>query len=237
MKRQDGITALLLVAFVAVGIGAWALALRPPLQVDAEGLAEIPLDLDGWTGRDVALETAVESMLRADFNIQRLYVDRYGDHVWLYVGYYGTDRGGRPEHTPAVCYEAQGWRIGARRRLDVAGAEGLRVNEYRVEQGGERQLVHFWFRSFRSTGLLGVLDQTIDRVVGRLRTGRADGALVRISTGLGAADEVDARSRLLRFAAEFDLQLAHHWPIETPARHTRAVGAGNSPRPVRSTDR
>ncbi len=237
MKRQDGITALLLVASVAVGIGAWALALRPPLRIDAEGLAEIPLDIGGWTGRDVALETAVESMLRADFNIQRLYVDRSGNHVWLYVGYYGTDRGGRPEHTPAVCYEAQGWRIGARRRLEVAGVEGLRVNEYRVEQGGERQLVHFWFRSFRSTGLLGTLDQTIDRMVGRLRTGRADGALVRISTALGAADEVDSRSRLLRFAAELDPQLARHWPVETPARQAYSVGAGKSPHSVRSPDR
>lgn len=218
MSRRDGTTALVSLAFVLVGLVAWALALRPPLRVDAESLAEIPLQIDGWIGSNVGLETAVESMLRADFNLQRFYANPHGDHLWLYLGYYGTDRGGRPEHTPAACYEAHGWRIVARRRLDVPGVEGLRVNEYRVEQGGERQLVHFWFRSFRSTGLLGPSGQTIDRLVGRLRTGRADGALVRLSTPLGATSEVDARSRLLRFAADLDPLLARHWPVETPVR-------------------
>lgn len=156
-------------------------------------------------------------MLRADYNVQRFYRHPLGDHAWLYVGYYGTDRGGRPEHTPAACYRAHGWRIEATRRLAVPGAPDLRVNEYRVEKDGHRQMVHFWFRSYRRTGMLGALDQAIDRLVGRLLAGRADGALVRLSAGLDGLDEVETRSRLLQLAAALDPVLQAHWPSEAPS--------------------
>jgi EpsI family protein len=228
--RQTIATAALVIALVAVGAVAWGLTLRPPLVVDPAPLAALPHRLDSWVAEDVPLESAVESMLRADFNIQRLYRHPLGDRIWLYIGYYGTERGGRPEHTPAVCYTAQGWRILERRTLDVAGVPGLRVNEFVVEQGGQRQLVHFWYRSYRSTGLLGGLDQTLDRLFGRLLEGRADGALVRISTTIPGSDVTEERTQLLHFAAALDPQLAAYWPKEVvrgsePAKTARA-GSG-----------
>jgi EpsI family protein len=158
----------------------------------------------------------VEAELRADFNLQRAYVDGSGEVIWLYVGYYGTRHGGRPEHTPRGCYTGAGWGIRAARTLDVDPMVGFRVNEYVVEREGAQQLVHYWYRSHRRTGLLGGLDQNLDRVAGRLLSGRADGALVRISTPLPVSgDEVMARSRLLAFAAEIDSELARRWPRET----------------------
>jgi EpsI family protein len=159
----------------------------------------------------------VEDELRADINLQRLYVHPTGNAVWLYVGYYGTARGGRPEHTPRGCYTGAGWGIESSRRLEVDPNGVLRVNEYVVERDGERQLVHFWYRSHRKTGLLGGMDQNLDRLVGRLLEGRADGALIRLSTPLAAGDEVAARGRLLAFAATLDPLLAARWPDETPA--------------------
>jgi len=214
-KRDLAASAGLLLVLLATGAGAWSLALRPPLELDPSPLAALPFRIDSWQGQEVPLETAVESVLRADFNLQRAYAHPLGERVWLYIGYYGTERGGRPEHTPAACYRAQGWGIESRRRLAVAGVSGLRVNEYVVARGGERQLVHFWYRSFRRTGLLGGFDQMADRLAGRLATGRADGALVRLSTELGGGgDAVDGRTRLLLFAARLDPLLAEHWPTE-----------------------
>jgi len=184
------------------------------LRVDPSELASLPLRLGEWKAVDMPLDQAVESMLRADFNIQRTYEHPLGDVVWLYIGYYGTERGGQPEHTPAVCYRAHGWEIREQRTLSVG--PGLRVNEYLVVLGGEQHLVHFWFRSYRSTGLLGGIDQTVDRLAGRLLAGRADGSLVRISTPVDDDDLAPARSRLLRFAEQLDRQLAEHWPTEAP---------------------
>lgn len=211
-------TAALLAAFLAVGALAWGLTLRPSLQVDASALARLPVRFDSWVAEEVPLEETVESILRADFNIQRLYRHPLGGSVWLYIGYYGTERGGEPEHTPAACYEAHGWRIESSRHLAVAGIPGLRVNEYVVSQGGEWQLVHFWFRSYRRTGLLGAVDRSVDRLLGRLSQGRADGALIRLSTGLAGRDVVPARARLLGFAAQLEPALSRHWPSEIPVR-------------------
>jgi len=212
-------TPLLVAAMLAVGVLSWWLQLRPPLQVDPSPLATLPRALGDWEGEDVPLEGEVESMLRADFNVQRAYRHALGDVVWLYVGYYGTDRGGRPEHTPRVCYESHGWRIVGEDVVVVEAPGGrFRANEYAVELSGERQLVHFWFRSHRSTGLLGGWDQTADRLLGRLLAGRADGALVRLSTSLRPGEElVTARSRLLQFAGRLEPALATHWPTEHPA--------------------
>ena len=92
-----------------------------------------------------------------------------------------------------------------------------RVNEYIVEREGERRLVHFWYRSVYRTGMLGGWDQNVDRFVGRLRHGRADGALIRLSTPLRGEDGVTARSRLMAFARLLDPLVAERWPTETEA--------------------
>jgi EpsI family protein len=206
---------LLVLLLVGVGAASWWYQLRPPLRVDPAPLIALPETIGSWQAVDVPLDAAVESILRADFNLQRAYVHPTGAIVFLYVGYYGTDRGGRPEHTPEVCFNSQGWDITARRTLRVeGGGEPLRVSEFVVEKGDIRHLVEFWFRSQRSTGMLSSLEQAFDRLTGRLVDGRADGSLVRISTPLAGRDPVEARSYLMQFAAAVDEQLGLHWPVE-----------------------
>lgn len=212
MKRDDLINSLLVVVLLAVGAGAWMFALRPALHVDARPLATLPMQLGPWAAHEVPLESNVEAMLRADYNVQRAYDHPLGDRVWVYFGYYGTERGGRPEHTPTQCFKAHGWKVLDHRKIDAGG--GLRVNEMVVSLDGEQQLVHYWFRSFRATGLRGGIDQTLDRLLGRLLRGRADGSLVRVSTMLHDDDLGSARNRLLSFERAFDAQLAEHWPRE-----------------------
>lgn len=223
MNERTG-SVLLAALFVGVGALAWALRLGPDLYVDTSPLAGLPHEIGAWQGFDLPLDSGVENMLQADFNLQRAYVHPLGGTVWLYIGYYGTERGGTPEHTPAACYRAHGWRIVARRTLEVAPERGLRVNEYLVEKDGRQDLVHFWFRSHRRTGVLGAPDRMLDHVLGRLLDGRADGSLVRVS-GVVEGDIVALRSRLTTFALELDRTLDGHWPLETetPASRTATV--------------
>jgi len=216
MKATHLATAILCAVLVATGALAWKLQLKPALEIDASALATLPTRIDVYEGRDIPLESTVESVLRADFNLQRVYYGA-GSLVWLYVGYYGTERGGRPEHTPRGCYTGAGWGIESARTLRVDPEGALRVNEYLVERDGERRLVHFWYRSRRRTGMLGGWDQNVDRLIGRLTDGRADGALIRISTPLSGDDEVGARGRLLGFASALDVLIAERWPVESEA--------------------
>lgn len=221
MNRESATTALVVIILLLVGFGAWALALRPPPQLDTTALQAIPTRLGPWQSDDVPLDSVAESLLQADFNLQRRYRHNLGDVVWVYFGYYGTARGGRPEHTPQVCFQAQGWEIEDHQVIDAGG--GLHVNELVVSLEGERQLVHYWFRSFRKTGLRGGFDQLLDRLLGRLLHDRADGSLVRVSTRIEDGDRDSARSRLLAFDTSFDAMLAAHWPREIPANQDADV--------------
>jgi len=214
--RESFASLALVGLMLAVGALGWWLQLGPQLRVDASSLGELPTQVGRWRSTDVPLSSVVESELRADYNLQRTYAAPFADPVWLYVGYYGTRRGGRPEHTPRGCYTGAGWGIESSRTVDVRPNGDLRANEYLVERDGERRLVHFWYRSHRRTGILGGLDQNIDRLLGRLLDGRADGALVRVSTPITGDDSIAARGRLLSFDSLVDPLLGEHWPIELP---------------------
>ncbi|MDG2049283.1 MAG: EpsI family protein [Myxococcota bacterium] len=206
---------LLWLALVSVGALAWGLQMRPRLLPEVTGLANTPHEIEGWIGQDDLLDLQVEEALNADFQLKRTYRRPTGEMVWLYVGYYGTERGGRPEHTPRGCYTGAGWGITDSQVLTADPYSGLRVQEYRVEREGQRRLVHFWYRSHRRTGMLGGLDQNIDRMLGRLMDGRADGALIRVSTPIEGEDDVSARGRLLGFGAALDPILEEKWPSES----------------------
>jgi EpsI family protein len=209
----------LVVAMFAVAAITWWFQLRPALEFDAARLGELPLRLGAWEGEPVPLESTVERMLRADLNVQRTYRSVSAPEViWMYVGYYGTRRGGRPEHTPDVCYPSAGWRIESNEVWASAAAPELRANEMLVSRRGQRRLVHYWYRSARSPVLLGLLPVSVDQLSGRLSNGRADGALVTLSTPLADGALEPARERLLDLRRPLEGELAERWPNETPAR-------------------
>lgn len=88
------------------GIGASLGQVMPP----ARPLADIPLKLGAWLGRDVPLDERVLNEERFDDDfVNRTYRDtRSGRQVSLFVGYVG-----RPyvllAHRPEICYPANGW--------------------------------------------------------------------------------------------------------------------------------
>lgn len=218
MNSDRWLTIGLALVVLAAGAVSWDVYLRTPLSVRAESLSEIPIQIDRWSGEDLEVESGVAEMLDADFNVQRIYEHPVGGFLWLYVGYYGTQRGGRPEHTPWACYPSNGWNI---LRRDVIDVDGFRANEILVEREGELRLVHFWYQSHRKTGMLGDFDQAIERLRGRVFDGRADGSLIRLSTPIDGPDsESGARVRLKQFAGALAPLLKEHWPEERSATHS-----------------
>jgi EpsI family protein len=218
MNKEQSSTAAMIVALLAVGGLSWFFYLATPLDVDATTLSSLPLEVRQWRGRDVPMEGEVEAMLDADFNVQRVYYHPIGGLVWFYIGYYGTERGGRPEHTPWVCYPTSGWQIVENSVVEISGESGLRVNELLIEKDDEWRLVHFWYQSHRRTGMVGGVDQAYERIMSRILDGRADGSLVRLSTPLSNRSErTPGRARLISFGREMLPLLEDHWPEERKA--------------------
>ena len=80
-------------------------------------------------------------------------------------------------------------------------------------------------------GILGGFDQNVDRLLGRLLDGRADGALVRVSTPITHDDTVAARRRLLAFASLIDPILGDYWPSEVSCSSFSLDSCPPSPAP------
>ena len=208
----------LLVLLLAGAALVWSIELRTRLAVDPASFDALPDRIGMWQAvRDVPIDPAAEEILQADYHVQRVYHNPVGGVVAVYVGYYGTARGGRPEHTPDICYPSSGWEIEARQVVETDPVRGLRAIELDTLRNGDRQLVHYYFRSHRDTGMVGVIEQAFDRVLGQLTTGRGDGALVRVSMESTGPADTTARSRLRAFARELDPILDGLWPDERPA--------------------
>lgn len=211
--QNAALVALLLLG----GAASWLFQLGGGLHVDPSPLARLPHRVLAWEGVDVPMRGSVEEMLQADQHVQRRYDDPAGGLVWMYVGYYGTERGGRSEHTPWVCYPAAGWSVVEAQSQRLPSGTGSSIQEMVVERGAEQRLVHFWYRTSRSAHVVGPVSHAWDRLLGRLTLGRADGAFVRLSSPLDGESIETVRGRLQAFRSELDGQLAAHWPVELPS--------------------
>ena len=216
-------TGLLIAVLLVVGGLSWWLTLRPVVESDPERFESLPISLNGWRAIDLEMDESVSEMLAADHNVQRAYLHPQRYVVFVYVGYYGTKRGGTPEHTPDICYPAQGWSIVEARDRSVGGTSGFDVREFIVEKEGERRLVHYWYRTSHTTGITSVLRLRLEHFWGRLARNRGDGALVRLSTRIDEEDVEGARSRLYGLDVALEEAIEGVWMtvadrIEAPAR-------------------
>ncbi len=220
---------LLLTVLLLTGAASWWLMLRPTTTHDPKVFDALPTHLQGWSAFDIELDESISEMLGADHNVQRAYVHPLGYQVFVYVGYYSTQRGGTPEHTPDVCYPAQGWGIQQESIRRVGGNEGFDLQEFIVQKGDERRIVHFWYRTGVRSGIISVLGLRMSHFWGRLTENRGDGALVRLSTRISGDDVDEARSRLYGLDSVVERAIADLWP-----REAAAEVAGASPNAFQS---
>ena len=204
---------ILLLGLCLLGVGI--IALQPPLKVLDVRLAKIPMQIESLVGRELYFEDSVYSALNADGNLLRDYVKHDGNVINLYIGYYGTARGGRAEHLPQYCFTGQGWTIEKWdfTNINMPGGGLTRVNRLIVNKGSMRQLVYFWFQS-QGTVMSTGWEQNWHKFQHRLQRGRNDGTLVRVSSAMPRGKETESENRTQQFAAHIIPLIIENWPIE-----------------------
>ena len=202
-------------AFTAWAVSAGLSALQPAPVVAERTLAHLPLELAGFHGENHAYDDETYRVLRADDNLLRLYRGAGDGYVWLYVGYYGTRKGGRTGHLPQHCYPGAGYRIvdlGQETIQPRGWDREVRVNRILVERPSERLVALYWTQSRDRVWESG-LAINVNRFARRLTGRRDDGAFVRLSAE-AADDPAAALERQKRFAEELIPALASEWPVE-----------------------
>jgi EpsI family protein len=175
-------------------LGPAALASRRgEVRVTDQRLDSLPRQLGPWSGEDHRFDDKVYKALNADANLLRMYTGGGAD-LWLYIGYYGTEKGGRTGHLPRHCYPGSGWEIERMGRETVAGPGGdpRHVNTILVRRGEERRLALYWIHAGGDRVLDSGWRMNVTRLFRRIAENRDDGAFVRISGPVGAGGVAEA---------------------------------------------
>lgn len=207
------ITRALIVTALILGAGVFAgrrtLAEAPAAR---QPLAALPLTISEWSGREAApLADDIVAQLGVDDYLHRRYARASSAPMGLYVGYYASQRQGDTIHSPQNCLPGAGWRpVSSRTREIAAGAARLRVNEYIIQKGLDRQAVLYWYQG-RGRVVANEYANKALLMFDAARLNRSDGGLVRVigpvvSTTDSVVDELSA------FVAALFPHLTRHLP-------------------------
>jgi len=163
---------------------------------DREPFAVFPRTLGAWSqqGPHERLSASVEATLAADDYLQISLARRDSPFpVGLFIAWY-QDQSKNGVHSPEVCLPGAGWEIAWIERIDIApeiGADrAFHINRAIIQKGETRMMVYYWFQQKDRRIALDYAAKFWLMVDG-VRTGRTDGALVRLTTLIGP-EETDA---------------------------------------------
>ena len=184
-----------------------AVPLRRPLEA-------FPTAVGEWQMRSSSLlDTESLQLLKVTDYLVRRYVDDAGHSMWLYVGYWDTQRRGAQIHSPRNCLPGSGWEPVEASTLTIPLGEGrpaLTVNRYLVQKERDQQLVFYWYDA-QGRPVAGEIEARLEMVRSSIVRNRTDGALVRVSSPVegGVAATSD---RLVAYVRALDPLLRAHLP-------------------------
>lgn len=163
--------------------------------------ATFPPVIGAWRGvDDTSLDPEILKMLRMSDYLMRRYVDPAGHSLWLYVGYWQSQRKGSDIHSPKNCLPGGGWEPveASRLAIPVAGsAAPVTVNRYLIQKDRQMQVVIYWFDA-QGAIVAGEFDAKIQMVRSAIFRNRTDGALVRVSSPVSGTVQ-DTTDRMVQY--------------------------------------
>lgn len=207
--------------FVLTGFLLFTIALRAwvtvsPTEPVRKSLSAFPNAIGNWDlVKSSSLTDETAAVLKADDYLLRQYRDQDGRSADFFVAYYKTQRAGESMHSPKNCLPGSGWTpIVSDTVVMENDSQGnpIRVNRYVIENGTERALVLYWYQA---SGRMIASEYwgKFYLVWDALRSGRRDGAIVRIIVPIRRNE--DGKSSLetaLAFARAAAPQLPEYLP-------------------------
>ncbi len=175
---------------------AWAS--RPDTVPPHDSLDTLPLQIGRWKGRqEPQLSSGIMAVLGVDEYANRFYFDSRGGVIGLYIGYYLSQRQGNSTHSPLNCLPGAGWNPVKREYMAISvGGNSIQVNRIVILKGLDKRVVLYWYQAHGRT-VASEYSAKAYAVLDAMRTGRTDGALVRIISPAEslepAAEEVASR--------------------------------------------
>ena len=164
-----------------------------------------PLRMGDWQGQEGSLLGAQElSILQVRDYLMRRYVDETGQMIWLYIGYWDTQRRGAQMHSPKHCLPGGGWEPLEARRVSIPLVSApdtngdrnsldtphktIQVNHYVLQKDQAQQVVLYWYQA-QGQVVASEIDAKLQLVKNAVLHNRTDGALIRLSSPVRGTPE------------------------------------------------
>ncbi|WP_299819447.1 VPLPA-CTERM-specific exosortase XrtD [uncultured Jannaschia sp.] len=217
--------ALIASAVLLLGAAAAFTALpeRNTGPVPRDSFALFPRTLGEWeqAGPRQFLDERVEGVLGADdYHQVTLAQPDAAETVGLFMAWY-DDQSKGGVHSPEVCLPGSGWEIAWLERTDVADEMGsdrpFELNRAIIQMGETRMMVYYWFQQ-KERRIAWDFEAKFQLMLDGIRTGRTDGALVRLTTLIAPTeDDAAAEARLQSVLDELVDPLPRFIPEGDPA--------------------
>jgi len=172
----------------------------------AQKLSTFPLEVGGWSGRDLGLDPQVLDVLKPSDYVTRGYVKPGEPYVDFFIAYFASQRAGDAIHSPKNCLPGSGWTPmeSGTITLNVPGHGPIVANRYIISKGQDRQYVIYWYQS-HGRSIASEYWAKFYQVVDSMRLNRTDAALVRVITPMNRNEDLSSAGRR---AADFAQQAA-----------------------------
>ena len=195
--------ALVLLAATAIFLQARS---RREVFPPRQPLASFPRQLGPWVGSEIEIPEDVREILGPGEFLLRVYRNPSAQNAYtdLFLAYFPSQRMGDTIHSPKNCLPGAGWfPIESRRiTLSLPGLPPFPANRYVIGRGTDRQLVLYWYWA-HNRGVASEYWAKYYLVTDSMRMNRSDGALVRVTTPLRAAETPEeGQARLLSLAGQ-----------------------------------
>ena len=176
---------------------------RGAVEIDREPFAAFPREVGNWRqqGPALRLDAGIANVLGAD-DYRSVYFDKPGADapVEFFSAWYADQTQGGV-HSPEICLPGGGWEIAWLERTNIANELEVQypfeINRAIIQKGQTRMMVYYWFDQ-KGRKIAWDFEAKFWLMVDGIRTGRTDGALVRLTTAMvGDEAEAEAEARLM----------------------------------------
>lgn len=165
----------------------------------------IPIAQSDYLGEERRFSEESYEILQADTSILRVYADADGHPVWLFIGYFSSQKYGSQIHSPKHCLPGSGWKILWQEPYDLqlASAPGRQINRMVIDNRGQQHLMLYWYET-RSGTIRSEFGLKWDLMKNSLQLLPTDAAIVRVNLPLNGNDDIDgSTARAIAFLEQF----------------------------------
>ncbi len=206
--------------------------------ISNKSFEQFPLNLaEVWEGRELGMDQKVLDILKltdfmmrvyvpvaaqggeeaelAEINLSKTKMPNEGSHlpVWLYVGFYQSQRTGATYHSPKNCLPGAGWQFMESDiiPLTMPDQASISVNKVLIQKGLEKQVILYWYHD-RGRVIASEYWAKGYLVWDAMTKNRSDGSLVRISVPVKGGTVKEAFEQGVGFLHDLWPKLLEHMP-------------------------